>query len=254
MIQLCRHQAQQNPGWNADLSAERLEKYLGDIPPNRLWYNSKSQESTLEDNGAFHVLIYLLKAYIQYVVDMADPPSTAGLVSVPTQVVQHAAASAHSAPALAGLATTSQHAAASAQSAPAPAGLSTMSGQAAGLVQPVPGLLTPAMPVKVTVPAHPPSPPPSPSQQSSHPACAHRAPNGKEHVVVADAAPCQQVKMSGSLRGKKHSAPSPVLAGLEDQQSEADGDVDLPCVQVQHPSSPTAVLLCCRATYCDCQR
>ena len=31
VIQLCRHQAQQNPGWNADLSAERLEKYLGDI-------------------------------------------------------------------------------------------------------------------------------------------------------------------------------------------------------------------------------
>ena len=87
MIQLCRHQAQQNPGWNADLSAERLEKYLGDIPPNQLWYNSKPQESTLGDDGAFHVIIYLLKAYIQYVVDMADPPSTAGPVSVPVQMV-----------------------------------------------------------------------------------------------------------------------------------------------------------------------
>ena len=81
---------------------ERLEKYVGDIPPNQLWYKSEPQESTLEDDGVFHVIIYLLKAYIQYVVNMADPPSTAGLVSVPAQVVQQAAASAHSAPAPAG--------------------------------------------------------------------------------------------------------------------------------------------------------
>ena len=113
-----------------------------------------------------------------------------------------------------------------------------MSGAAAGLVQPVPGPVTTAMPVKVTAPAHPPPPPPSPSQQSSHPARAHRAPKGKERVVVADAAPHQQVKTSGSLRGKKRSAPSPALAGLEDQQSDADGDINLPLVQVQHPLSP----------------
>ena len=68
---------------------------------------------------------------------MADPPSTAGPVSVPAQMVQHAAASAHSAPAPAGPATTLQHAAAPAQSAPALAGPSTTSGPAAGLVQPV---------------------------------------------------------------------------------------------------------------------
>ena len=66
VIQLCRHQAQQNPGWNTDLSAERLEKYLGDIPLNQLWYNSKPQKSTLEGNGAFHDIIYLSKAYIQH--------------------------------------------------------------------------------------------------------------------------------------------------------------------------------------------
>ena len=235
VIQLCRHQAQQNPGWNADLSAERLEKYVGDIPPNQLGYNSTPQESTLGDDGAFPVIIYLLKAYIQYVVNMADPPSTAGPVSVPAQMVQHAAASAHSAPAPAGPATTSQHAAAPAQSAPAPAGLTTTSRPAAGLVQPAPG---PATPVDVTAPTHPPPPPPSPSQHSSCPACARRAPKGKEPVVVADAAPLQQAKTSGSLRGKKRSAPSPVLAGPEDQQSDANGDVDLPRVQVQHPSSP----------------
>ena len=96
----------------------------------------------------------------------------------------------------------------------------------------------PATPVEVTAPTHPPPPPPSPSQQSLRPARAHRAPKGKKPVVVADAAPRQQVKMSGSLRGKKCSAPSPAPAGPEDQQSDADGDVDLPCVQVQHPSSP----------------
>ena len=66
---------------------ERLEKYVGDIPPNQLWYKSEPQESTLEDDGVCHVIIYLLKAYIQYVVDMADPPSTAGPVSVPMQMV-----------------------------------------------------------------------------------------------------------------------------------------------------------------------
>ena len=241
VIQLCRHQAQQNPGWNADLSAERLEKYLGDIPPNQLWYNSKPQESTLGDDGAFHVIIYLLKAYIQYVVDMADPPSMAGLVSVPAQMVQHAAASAHSAPAPAGPATTSQHAA-----APAPAGPSTTSGPAAGLVQPAPG---PATPVEVTAPTHPPPPPPSLSQHSSRPACARRAPKGKEPVVVADAAPRQQVKTSSSLRGKKCSAPSPAPAGPEDQQLDADGDIDLlylVCRYSTHrPHSSPLLLLGC---------
>lgn len=259
VIQLCRHHAQTTPDWNANLTAERLDSYLGEIPPNQLWYNFQPEAIAADDDGVSHLIIYHLEAYRIHLVHMADPaegPAPAGPPATPADVPDnaqrspapagpstipaHAAPSPQPAPTPAGPPKPSAHPAVSAQPARAPGDPSTTSKEAAPPVLPPP---PPPGPVAATDPpapteTPPPLPPPSASSRQSRPVRACRVAKGKEPAVVVDPPPREQVKRATSTRGKKRSAPSPAPAGPDDQQSDADGDVDLPRVQVQHPSSP----------------
>ena len=207
VTQLCRHHASMNPGWNIALTAENLDGYLGDIPPNQLWYTFEYKITVPSEDGAYNVIIYRLTSYRELAVDMGDPDEPTAPAGLPSP---------------AGPSATTELTASAVQAAPAAPPAS-------------------AGPPTTTEPpalAQPPPPDPSPSTRGLRPVRARRPPKGKEPAAVADAPPRLRAKAGGSLRGTKRSAPSPAPAGPDDHPSDADANIDLPRVQVEHPSSP----------------